>query len=86
MLIVFGFVFYAKVLKGQGVVDLEEKIQLKSIAIAQTASFLPEIECSEGDVRGEGCVDYYKLKKASEIMAAILSFVKGLRHQGSHLD
>ncbi len=46
ILVVFGFVFYMNVMKGSSKVEMEENIQLKTIGIAQRASFLPELQCS----------------------------------------
>ena len=68
MLIVFGFVFYARVLKGTSGIRIEENLQLQAIEIATTASFLPELQCSEENIRIEGCVDLYKVKKSIELM------------------
>ena len=71
ILLVFGFIFYSKVVKHRALVDLEEKKQLESIEIAQRVSFLPELICTSGEeIENYGCIDWLKLKKAVEIMRA----------------
>jgi len=68
ILVTFGFVFYTNVMKGSAKVEMEENIQLKAIGIAQKASFLPELQCSEENVRVENCIDLYKLEIASTLL------------------
>ena len=68
ILLVFGFVFYMNVMRSSSEVDLEENLQLKAIGIAQKASFLPELQCSEENVRTEDCIDLYKLKALSDMV------------------
>jgi len=67
ILIVFGFVFYTKVLKSSSKVEIEENVQLKAIAVAQRASFLPELQCSQENVRMENCIDLLKLEHIDEM-------------------
>ncbi len=68
ILLIFGFVFYANVMRSSAKVELEENIQLKAISIAQKASFLPELQCSEENVRKEDCIDLLKLESASSLL------------------
>lgn len=68
ILVVFGFVFYTNIMRGSAKVGIEENIQLKAISIAQKASFLPELQCSQDNVRKENCIDIYKLETASKIL------------------
>ena len=68
VLLVFGFVFYMNVMKGSAKVDIEENIELKAIGIAQRASFLPELQCSEENVRVENCIDLLKLEAAADLL------------------
>lgn len=68
ILVVFGFVFYMNVIKSSAKVEMEENIQLKAIGIAQKASFLPELQCSEENVRVEDCIDLLKLEAASDLL------------------
>lgn len=66
ILVVFGFVFYMNVMRSSAKVESEENIQLKAIGIAQKASFLPELQCSEENVRDDNCIDLYKLDAVSD--------------------
>lgn len=68
ILLIFGFVFYMNVMKSSAKVESEENIQLKAIGIAQKVSFLPELQCSEENVRAENCIDLYKLEAASKLL------------------
>ena len=68
ILVVFGFVFYVNIMKGSAKVEIEENIQLKAIGIAQKVSFLPELQCSEENVRIEDCIDLMKLNAASKLL------------------
>jgi len=69
ILLVFGFVFYMNVMQSSAKVEVEENIQLKAIGVAQKASFLPELQCSEENVRIENCIDGYKLVPASDLIS-----------------
>jgi len=68
ILLIFGFVFYMNVMRGSATIEREENIQLKAIGIAQKVSFLPELQCSEENVRREDCIDLYKLEAASKLL------------------
>lgn len=68
ILLIFGFVFYMNVMRGSSKVEIKENIQLKAIGIAQKVSFLPELQCSEENVRVEDCIDLYKLEAASKLL------------------
>lgn len=68
ILLVFGFVFYTYIMRGSAKVETEENIQLKAIGIAQKASFLPELQCSEDNVRVENCIELIKLGAASSLL------------------
>ena len=68
ILVVFGFVFYMDIMKGSAKIEIEENIQLKAIGIAQKVSFLPELQCSEENVRVEDCIDLMKLNAASDLL------------------
>ena len=68
ILVVMGFVFYAKILKGNLEQRKEESIQLNAIEVAQRASSLPELQCSEDNIVSDNCIDLLKLEAASEIM------------------
>ena len=68
MLIVIGFLFYAKVIKGSIESEKEEASQFKSIGIAQKVMFLPELQCSENSIIIDNCIDSLKLDAAEEVM------------------
>ena len=68
ILVVMGFVFYAKILKGNLEEQKEESIQLNAIKVAQRASSLPELQCSEDNIVSDNCIDILKLEAASGIM------------------
>ena len=67
ILIVFGFVFYMKILGSSAQVEIEENIQLRAVGVAQRVSFLPELQCSRDNVRKENCIDLIKLKHIDDI-------------------
>ncbi len=68
ILATLGFVFYSKVLKGSVESEKEEIVQLSAIEIAQRASFLPELQCSQENIVKDNCIDLLKLDAAKEIM------------------
>lgn len=68
ILVVVGFVFYAKILKGNLEQQEEESVQLNAIEVAQRASSLPELQCSEDNIVSDNCIDLLKLEAASQIM------------------
>lgn len=69
ILIVIGFMFYARIIKGNIEIEKEELSQLRSVGIAQRLMFLPEIQCSQ-DVEEEitNCIDMLKLDSAQSLM------------------
>ena len=69
ILLIGGFMFYAKVQKTSIGRDVEERSELDAIDIAQKASFLPELQCSYENVPRMNCVDMLKL----EAMDAVTS-------------
>jgi len=68
IIVVMGFVFYFRVTQTTSVVKETESLELESVQVSQKISFLPEIECSDDNVRRENCIDLLKLDKASAIM------------------
>ena len=68
ILVVMGFVFYAKILKGNLELQKEESVQLNAIEVAQRASSLPELQCSEDNIVSDNCIDILKLEAASGII------------------
>ena len=70
ILIVIGFVFYMNMQKTSIKASSERFSQLEAMKIAQRIAFLPEVRCSEQNVPEADCYDYFKLKKAGELMTA----------------
>lgn len=68
ILIILGFMFYVKVIKGNIELEKEELSQLKSIGIAQRVMFLPEVQCSEDNIIIDNCIDILKLDSAQSLM------------------
>ena len=67
-LLVFGFIFYVRIIGSSAESEVEEQIQLKAVAVAQKASFLPELQCSQENVRVENCIDIYKLTHFDDLI------------------
>jgi hypothetical protein len=65
VLLMFGFIFYARVQRGEYLQRIQEITVLKGIQIAEKVSFFPEIRCSFDNVPTEDCIDLYKLTSAS---------------------
>ncbi|HLC50632.1 MAG TPA: hypothetical protein VJI97_04370, partial [Candidatus Nanoarchaeia archaeon] len=68
ILLLIGFVFYAKVLKGNAAIESDEMAQLRSVEIAQRAMFLPELQCSSDVTDSKNCIDKLKIESAKDIM------------------
>ena len=68
ILVIMGFIFYVKVIKGNIELEKEELSQLKSIGIAQRVMFLPEVQCSEDNIIIDNCIDILKLDSAQALM------------------
>ncbi len=63
-----GLVFYTKMMESGIDVKREENIQLEAVKVAQRASFLPELQCSEENIRKDNCVDLLKLDVAGRLI------------------
>ena len=68
ILIIVGFMFYVKVIKGNIELEKDELSQLRSIGIAQRVMFLPEVQCSEDNIIIDNCIDILKLDAAQKLM------------------
>jgi hypothetical protein len=68
ILIVLGVFFYFKVFKSDSVQENEEKMQMTAVEIAQRASTMPELQCSENNIVKDNCVDRIKLGYANSII------------------
>lgn len=62
ILLVFGFVFYGKFFKSSSDQSVAEQSQVNAVQIAQRIAELPELLCTEEDVREFNCVDLFKLQ------------------------
>jgi hypothetical protein len=72
-LMVFGFSFYVRIQQTTFGRQGREQVDLRTIQIAQKASFLPELQCSFRNVQVDNCVDIIKL----EIFSRLLSDTEG---------
>lgn len=68
VLVISGFVFYSKVIKSDIGNEKDENAQLNAIKIAQRASSLPELACSDGSVVIDNCIDIGKLEAVLNII------------------
>jgi len=68
ILIVIGFLFYTRIIKSNIESEQAEISQLRSIGISQIVMFLPELQCSEGNVVIDNCIDTLKLDAAKNRM------------------
>jgi len=67
-LLVFGMGFYTRVQKVNIERDLEKNADLRAIAIAQKASFLPELQCTFGNIQKDNCFDELKINAFKKSM------------------
>jgi len=68
ILIGIGFIFYGRIMQSNLAQERDEISQLRSIAIAQKAMFLPELQCSSENIIEDSCIDFAKLKAAETVM------------------
>ncbi|MEK6943184.1 MAG: hypothetical protein AABX00_03930 [Nanoarchaeota archaeon] len=68
ILLLIGFMFYAKVLKGNAAIESDELAQLRSVEIAQRVMFLPEMQCSTDVTDSKNCIDKLKVESAKNVM------------------
>ena len=69
ILIILGFIFYVKVIKGNIEQQSQELSQLKSVGIAQRVMFLPELQCTEDNIIRDNCIDLLKLQAAKYLIS-----------------
>jgi hypothetical protein len=67
-LVVFGFAFYVRIQGSSFIRQNDENSDLKSIQIAQKASFLPELQCSFKNVQKDNCFDLLKVDSFSVML------------------
>ena len=68
VLIMVGFVFYANIREENLATQTEKTRQLLAIEVAERASNLPELQCSEENIVDPNCIDLIKLEVATDIM------------------
>ena len=68
-MVMFGFIFYARIQESAYTTEEKEVITLNTINIAEETSFLPEIQCSSENVPVDDCVDILKLERFREVAA-----------------
>ncbi|MBI3027315.1 hypothetical protein HYY70_04315 [Candidatus Woesearchaeota archaeon] len=69
ILVTIGFIFYAKVIKGNIELEKDELSQLRSVGVAQRVMFMPEVQCSEDNVIIDNCIDILKLEAAKSLIS-----------------
>lgn len=62
ILLGFGLIFYSKLQRGSIQETQSEFVTLSAIETAQLVSFLPELSCTQNNVRIENCFDKLKLE------------------------
>jgi hypothetical protein len=67
-LIVFGFSFYVKMQKVGFGRQTKENLDMRSIQVAQKATFLPELMRSKDNVQSDDCIDLLKLTAFSNML------------------
>jgi len=70
ILIMFGFMFYTSIQKGEFQEEQQEAIVLNAIKISEQISFLPELQCSRDNIPEEDCIDLLKLSAASGVISS----------------
>jgi len=67
-LLAFGLVFYARYHSFSVTEKINQNFELRAIEIAQSVSFMPELQCSNFDGVREDCVDRLKLEAFRELL------------------
>ncbi len=60
-LVVFGFGFYVRIQKINFEKEIEKNADLRGIAVAQKAAFLPELQCTFRNIQTDNCFDILKV-------------------------
>ena len=68
ILIIIGFIFFAKIFKSNLETEKEGLSQAKSVNIAQRVMFMPELQCSDDSISKENCIDVLKLQSSKQIV------------------
>jgi hypothetical protein len=67
ILLVVGAVFYMNLQRTSVAQDITAAYELRAVELAQTISFLPEVQCSESNVIRQSCFDLYKMIGLSNV-------------------
>ena len=68
ILIGIGAIFYVRIYKSNLDITKYGYSQSKSVAIAQRAMFLPELQCSKNKIITDNCIDVLKLEAAISVI------------------
>jgi len=68
ILVFFMFIFYSKISENSLEIENEQNSELDAIKIAQRASFLPELQCSQDNVIEDNCIDLHKLAALIDVI------------------
>ncbi|MBW2963899.1 hypothetical protein KY363_00425 [Candidatus Woesearchaeota archaeon] len=67
VLLIVAAVFYMNLQRSTVTREIAEAYDLQAIQLAQTISFLPEVQCTESNVVKASCFDYYKMIGLSNV-------------------
>ena len=68
ILVILVFIFYSRVSESNVEIGKEESSQLHAIKIAQKASNLPELQCSNQNIIAENCINKLNLDALSGVI------------------
>ncbi|MBI2546283.1 hypothetical protein HYV81_03825 [Candidatus Woesearchaeota archaeon] len=70
ILVIFGFMFYAKFQRATFKTVLQEEQEKRSVEVAQRAFSLPELQCAANNIMIDNCIDILKLEALSRMLQA----------------
>jgi len=68
ILVALGLIFYSGVVTRNVAIEKEGYTQLYAIRIAQIASFLPELQCSQENIIVDNCINILNLESMPEVI------------------
>ena len=68
IIVAFGLMFYSKIMESCSNMEKLENIELQAVQVAQKASFLPELQCSQENNVELNCIDLLKIDGATNAM------------------
>ncbi|MBR9699306.1 hypothetical protein GOV09_02530 [Candidatus Woesearchaeota archaeon] len=69
IIVILGLVFYTRIAKSSLAEKLDQYEELSKIQVAQIASSLPELQCSQDNIVKSNCVDLLKVEAATTVMS-----------------